>query len=256
MMYLSGTLLNDGVQIGSPHRPHVDQALDISIAEVGSQWFFVFDGRSVMRFTIAEKLQIALLCDLAKAAEERKLDFSFVQRMNEADRVWALSRRYSDLKLGVPLPPEVEAVREVLSMWNDIESDFSVLELEEKARVKAEAHLSDEPRFPGYCIRYGREREQVQITEIFIEDLQEFRRFQGRDIRTIQGRIPIYDRMLPVWRGMRSRNKPVEVECKVTLRLTSDDLIAILGEIVDPQDRGVREDGRWAPNPLGHYFCD
>lgn len=43
-----------------------------------------------MSFTTSEKLQIAMLCDLAKPETQRELDFKFIADVVSSDNIWAL----------------------------------------------------------------------------------------------------------------------------------------------------------------------
>jgi hypothetical protein len=49
-----------------------------------------------MSFTTSEKLQIAMLCDLAKPQSKRELDFEFINRVVSGDdNIWALDFKYT-----------------------------------------------------------------------------------------------------------------------------------------------------------------
>jgi len=64
-----------------------------------------------MTFTTAEKLQIAMMCDLAKPEQKRELDYDFIRDAVESDDIWAVAWRYPGLGLKVPIPPNVAHVQ-------------------------------------------------------------------------------------------------------------------------------------------------
>jgi hypothetical protein len=95
-------------------------------------------GINSMTFTAAEKLQIAMLCDLAKPEKEKELDFEFIREAVSYNDLWALHWQY-------PTPEQVKFVCDVLDMWERLEENFESLDGAEKARVQKESYSSTPP---------------------------------------------------------------------------------------------------------------
>jgi hypothetical protein len=103
-----------------------------------------------MSFTTSEKLQIAMLCDLAKPEGHRELDFEFINRVVSNDDIWALSWKYPGLQLKVETPADVKLVIDILEMWDQIERSFVDLNKVDKIHVKADSYHDHEPKFLGF----------------------------------------------------------------------------------------------------------
>jgi uncharacterized protein len=193
-----------------------------------------------MAFTAAEKLQIAMLCDLAKPPANRELDYEFIDRVVMDDDLWALDTRYPGLELGIKWPPKVKKVADILEMWYQIESGFESLTDADKTRVETESFYRHPPKFLGFS--GNEETDLMSISRLFVNDLSRWEHFRDRDLNSHFPSVGSYQRMLSVWKPLldskiRGSGGPYE--------LTQDELIAILREHVHPEHRKPQAGGGW-----------
>lgn len=184
-----------------------------------------------MSFTTSEKLQIAMLCDLAKPEGQRELDFEFINRVVSGDDIWALSQKYPGLQLKVETPSDVRLVADILEMWDNIESSFAVLNEADKKRVKADSYRDHEPKFLGFD--GNNETNLMAIAIIFTRDLGRWERFSERDLNSHSPSIDVCYRLLSVWRPILD----AKLKTLGPFELTADELIAILRERIHPENR-------------------
>ena len=184
-----------------------------------------------MPFTTAEKLQIAMLCDIAKPADQRELDFRFINSVVSGDQIWALDWKYPGLQLRIETPQIVIVVTDILEMWNHIESSFETLNEADKKRVEADLPYKGKPEFPGFDGNY--EPGLMTIAAILIHDLERWQRFNKRDLNWHWPTVDEYERELAVWRPIKS----AKIEnSEPRFELTADELIAIL-RARDPENQ-------------------
>jgi uncharacterized protein len=193
-----------------------------------------------MSFTTSEKLQIAMLCDLANPEGQRELDFEFINRVVSGDDIWALSWKYPGLQLKIETPADVKLVIDILDMWDHIESSFAALSEADKKRVEADAYHNHEPQFLGFDGNY--ETELVGIARLFIHDLGRWERFKKRGLNSHWPSVDIYDRELAAWQPIR---KAKTQNLGGPYELTADELIAILRERIHPDNRKPTTGGNW-----------
>ncbi len=211
-----------------------------------------------MELTIVEKMQLVMLCDLAKRPRQRVLDFDFIRRAVLNDDLWALNRKYLDWDLDAPMPPEVERVYNILEMWESIEMAYERLDEAEQERVRNESYMLDGPRFPGFfgagrlawTVPEYRRINEVRIARIFIEEIGQFERFKVDD-RYISSDVRIgYDRMFAAWRPINEEMWKKVREKKALFGISADDIICIVRERIEPSKRRMEADGRWTPPEL------
>jgi uncharacterized protein len=193
-----------------------------------------------MSFTTSEKLQIAMLCDLAKPEGQRELDFEFINRVIIDDHIWALSWKYPGLHLKVETSADVKLVIDIIEMWDHIESSFAALSKADKKRVEVDSYYNHEPKFPGFdgnC-----ETELVGIARLLMHDLGRWERFKKRELISNWPSVDIYDRELAAWQPMR---KAKTQNLGGPSELAADELIAILRERIHPENRKPTTGGNW-----------
>jgi hypothetical protein len=196
-----------------------------------------------MTFTTAEKLQIAMLRDLAKPAQKRELDFDFIGDAVLNDDLWAVDWKYSGLQLRVPTPPDVKLVCDVLDMWDRLEHDFAALSPAEKATVQTGSYNSGPPHFEGFD--GNNETELMHIAGLLVNDLDRWSRFKGRELNSHMPSIDIYNRLLGIWQPIWD----VKVKQLGNYKLMPDEMIAILRERIHPTHRQPLPGGGWTFDP-------
>jgi uncharacterized protein len=192
-----------------------------------------------MSFTTSEKLQIAMLCDLAKPEGQRELDFEFINRVVSNDDIWALSRKYPALELKVETPSDVGLVSDILEMWDDIERSFASLNEADKKRVKADSYRDHDPKFLGFD--GNNEINLMAIAIILTQDIGRWERFSERDLNSHSPSIDGYLRSLGAWRPIRD----AKLKTAAPYELTAHELIAILRERIHPENRKPTSGGNW-----------
>jgi hypothetical protein len=197
----------------------------------------------IMTFTTTEKLQIAMLCDLAKPAQKRELDFDFIWEAVTSNDAWALDWKYPGLQLNVPTPPQVTQVMDILEMWERIEESYEGLDPAEKARVETEAYGMGVPRFVGFD--GNNETELMHIARLLVNQLDRWSRYKGRDFNSHMPSIDLYSRLQTVWRPLWDR----KVRQGGNYKFSADELIAILRERIHPTHRKPQSGGGWAYEP-------
>jgi uncharacterized protein YfbU (UPF0304 family) len=192
-----------------------------------------------MSFTTSEKLQIAMLCDLAKPEGQRELDFEFISRVVSDDNIWALSWKYPGLQLKVETPSDVRLVADILEMWDNIESGFAALNEADEKRVKAKTYRDHKPKFLGFD--GNNETNLMAIARILTRDIGRWERFSKRELNSHSQSIDVCYRLLSVWRPISD----AKVKTLGPYELTAGELIAILREWVHPENRKPTTGGNW-----------
>jgi uncharacterized protein YfbU (UPF0304 family) len=192
-----------------------------------------------MTLTTAEKLQILMLCDLSKPAQDRELDFGFIARAVLNGDVWALHWKYPGLGLEVTTPPDVQMVCDVLTMWEHIEESFAKLLPADKARVELESYSGGAPRFLGFD--GNNETELMHIARLLVDDLERWSVFKGRGLNSHSRTIETNERLLNAWRPVWDR-KVMQMR---DYGFSTDELIAVLRERIHPDRRQPAPEGGW-----------
>jgi uncharacterized protein len=190
-----------------------------------------------MAFTTAEKLQLAMLCDLAKPETERELDFEFISTAVSNNDIWALDWKYAGLRLEVETPTNVRMVCDTLDMWENIEESFDKLGPDDRTRVESESLGA--PRFHGFD--GNNETELMHIARLLVDDLDRWSGFKGRDFNSHFPSIDANSRLLIAWRSIRDHKLKKARDYK----LSADELIAILREHIHPEYRKPTSGNNW-----------
>ncbi len=198
-----------------------------------------------MTFTTAEKIQLAMLCDMAKPANERQLDYDFIAEAVLNDDVWALAWKYTGWDLKVPTPDDVKLVCDILEMWDRLETSFDDLIPAEKARVEEESYRMGAPRFPGFD--GNRETELMHIARVLTRPLERWQKFKDRDLNShMPTSAEIYERMLAVWRPLWDK----KLHQTSGYKFTADEIISVMRERIHPERRKIAPDGGWTLIPV------
>jgi uncharacterized protein YfbU (UPF0304 family) len=197
-----------------------------------------------MAFTTAEKLMIAMLCDLAKPPKQRELDFDFIWDSVMDDDAWALAWQHTGLQLDEKTPPDVNRVADLLQMWDVLERSFEALSPAEQKRVSDEPTVLGSVKFVGFD--GNNETRLMHIARIFTRKLDRWERFKDRDLNSHAPTIDSYARMHrafePMWDAMVKSSGPYD--------LSADQIIAVMRERVHPENRVPGPGGAWTLKPL------
>lgn len=158
-----------------------------------------------VRFSDGEKLLITMLGDIYKHLGVRggEIDPGFVGEVIFGGHFWAP-------KWGMPGlfhdheddPREVRFVVDVLDMWDFLESGYKALPKAEKDRVATEANPFGKPvKFTGFD--GNGEATLIGIARFFIEKMDRFTRFSGRDLNAHMPTMGRHREMLSVFEPMR-----------------------------------------------------
>lgn len=197
-----------------------------------------------MAFTVAEKLQVAMLCDLAKPAKDRELDYDFIWNAVTNDDEWALSWRYPGLNLKVKTPPEVTTVCDILEMWDRLETSYEKLSDNDKEQVEKKSYKSGPPRFQGFDGNSDDRR--MHIAHILIKDLERWSRFKDRGLNSHMRNAEVDDRLLSAWRPLWAEKIRTGLSDPSAYGFSADEIAAVMRERIHPEHRQVKADGTWA----------
>jgi len=192
-----------------------------------------------MSFTTSEKLQIAMLCDLAKPQSKRELDFDFINRVISDDNIWTLDFKYPGLQLKAETPPEVRLVMDTLEMWDHIESSFASLKPPEKKRVEDGSYYNHAPKFLGFD--GNNEINLMAIARLLVLDLGRFKRFKSRTLNSHSPSVHVYSRLASAWRPIWD----AKIHSLGPYDFTADELISILREHIHPENRKSTTGSNW-----------
>ncbi|MEJ0096208.1 MAG: YfbU family protein [Methylocella sp.] len=167
-----------------------------------------------MKLSDGEKLILVMLSDIYKhMGIKGEIDAEFVSSAVNTGNAWGLTWKYP----GVFEPEEheratVSEVVDILDMWSSIETAYSELLADERARVdRVKSPLSKTPRFFGFD--GNNESEHIGVASFLIDDLERFSSFKGRDLNShFPGSLDIHRRMLAVFKPIRSTLDPFGAE--------------------------------------------
>lgn len=199
-----------------------------------------------MAFTTAEKLQVAMLCDLAKPAKDRELDFDFIWNAVTNDDEWALAWKYTGLNLQVESPPEVRTVGDILEMWDRLEVGYEKLNDAEKEVFKEKSFESIPPSFEGFD--GNNESGRMHIARLLVKDLDRWSRFKDRGLNSHSRTVDVDDRMLTVWRPLWAEKIHQGAYGRSGYDLSADEIAAVMRERIHPEYREMQPDGSWTLN--------
>ena len=113
-----------------------------------------------------------------------------------------------------------------MTMWTAIEFAYGRLSDDLKQVVTAQVGLG-EPRFSGFD--GNTETEQMATAEFYIEKLDRFQNFEGRDLNAHMPCLDAYRRMLTSFEAT--------VQATHGEPLSADQLVAVLREQIHPENR-------------------
>ncbi len=195
-----------------------------------------------MPFSIAERLQIAILCDLGKAPKDRELDLDFIGRAVANGDLWAITWRYPGLQLDEPEPPAVQHTCDILDMWSVIERSYANLPKADQTALAADKEVGV-PRFQGFD---GNTENALHIANLLVNKLDRWEEFKGRSLNSHFPSLEMHERLLavykPIWEATLANHGGYQ--------LTAEQLRSILREHIHPQYRAYAPDGSWTFNDV------
>lgn len=156
-----------------------------------------------MKLTNPEKMIILMLSEQhIKHKVSSDLNPQMIKRAIISGNTWALSWDNEMITEGSPEEPTPEHVRTVanhLDMWEHLERDFNALNAAGKAEVaKLADPLGKHVMFHGYD--GNNEIEYMSAARFFVDDMNRWSVFKGRDLNSHMPSVEGYDRMLKVYR--------------------------------------------------------
>lgn len=180
-----------------------------------------------MDFSNEQKLIITLLTDIHEALNiQDSVNPRFIQRMVVEEQTWALEWKYPGIfQESEEDKPQIRFVADVLNMWERLEYQVSKFDAAEKAELEQKAGVfGRDVRFRGFD--GNNETDEMSITSIFVEDLDRWSDFKGRDFNAHMRLSDAYRRMLG-----RFAELPYDRE------LTVDEVASVLYEQTHPENR-------------------
>ena len=158
-----------------------------------------------MDFTNQQKLIITLLTEIhANLKITDGLDSDFVQKVVNGGHGWALSWKYQGMFEDSGDDPEsVKYVADVLEMWSFLEESYKNLDANDQNVLADKADpFGSNVKFKGFD--GNNESQYRSIAHIFVDDLDRWSEFKGRDLNSHSATTDVYRRMIPVFDQIRS----------------------------------------------------
>lgn len=178
-------------------------------------------GSEAVRLSDGEKLLAIMMRDVYKHFNiEGEVDADFISGMIYGGHYWAAKSKMGGLFTDYEDDTrDVHFVYDVLDMWRLIEYGYKKLSKKDKDRVEKEAQpFGKHVKFMGFD--GNDETSHLAIAQFLIEEMRLWSQFKGRELNSHCARLPVYRRMLEVFKPMR--------ETLVGTELDADQLIQIL----------------------------
>ncbi len=186
--------------------------------------------RSNVHLSAGERLVALMLCDVLKALpqrSDREFDPEEVREIIGGGHLWALKSTYSwAFNREMDDPTVVDEVYEILQMWEQVQESFDALVPAEKERVLKEADvIGDPPRYEGFD---GNNDEHYGVAFFIIKHMERFDRFEKALNSHSRGTLPMYRRMLDVYKTLEPTGR----------YLSANQLVGIFKARIHPERRG------------------
>jgi uncharacterized protein YfbU (UPF0304 family) len=156
-----------------------------------------------LKLTNPEKLILVMLAEIHETLKIKNgVDTELVKSAIHNDNTWALSWELPGIVGDSPdeTPPQVNEVAEILEMWTLLEEAYESSGNADKQKIETEA--GGKFRFRGFD--GNNETELMSIASFFVNDMEKFARFAGRDFNSHMQSIDIYRRMFAVYDPIRA----------------------------------------------------
>lgn len=172
-----------------------------------------------VRFSDGEKLLLLLMRDLLKHLKvtRAETDVEFISQVIFGGHYWAPKWRMPGVFHGhEDKPANLRVVLDVLEMWDSIERGYDKLSKADRELVAQEAPpFGKRVRFPGFD--GNNEAEYGVIADFLIEKMERFPRFADRDLNPHMPMLPMYERMLSLYKRSRSFEENLGVDKIIAL---------------------------------------
>ena len=161
-------------------------------------------GDGQIKFGSGDKLILSMLCEIYKQLQiNGGINPEFVQAAIDGGHYWGLKLEYPGIFHNYEDKEHVVSeVVDVLEMWSFIESGFGKLSKKDRNFVAAEADpFGQTVIFTGFDGNY--ESEYLHVARFFVDELQRFSVFKGRDLNSHVPLLDAYRRMLGAFEPMR-----------------------------------------------------
>ena len=170
-----------------------------------------------VKFSDGEKLIVMMMGDIYKNLKVKsEIDLEFISEVIYGGHYWApkwewqhLFHDYEDN------PNDVRFVCDVLDMWSFIEEGYEKLSVEDRVQLDKEVGYVQFIGFDG-----NNESSHLGITRFFIEKMNRFSRFKGRELNSHCPVVVRYKRMFEIFEPMR--------KSLVGIRLSANQIAQIL----------------------------
>jgi uncharacterized protein YfbU (UPF0304 family) len=152
-----------------------------------------------------DKLVLTMLCQIIKQLKLKSdIDPTFVEEVIDGGHYWGLSWKYPGIYHGhEDRAAVVSETLDIMDMWYFIERGYKGLSKKDKDRVAAEAvPWGEHATFSGFD--GNNESEYLSVARFFIEHLDRFAEFKGRDLNSHMRSIDADRRMLAAFKGIRT----------------------------------------------------
>jgi uncharacterized protein len=180
-----------------------------------------------MKLSDGERLILIMLSEIHEHLKIKNgVDTKLLKSAIYDGNLWALERQFTGIFHNYEAQPEiVRETTDILDMWRFIETSYQKLSPEDKARIKTEAEPFGEfVRFAGFD--GNSESEYIGVARCFVDELDSFSLFKGRDFNSHLPSVATYRRMYAVFEPLRT-----------SADLTATEIIKILKEKLHPENR-------------------
>jgi uncharacterized protein YfbU (UPF0304 family) len=158
-----------------------------------------------MKLSDGERLILIMLSEIHERLEIKNgVDTKLVKSAIYDGNLWALKRELSGIFHDYEAPDEiVKETTDILDMWRFIETSYERLSPSDKARIKKEAEpFGEHVRFSGFD--GNNESEYIGVARCYVDELDSFSLFKGRDFNSHVPLVAAYRRMYALFEPMRS----------------------------------------------------
>jgi uncharacterized protein YfbU (UPF0304 family) len=156
----------------------------------------------VVHFSDGEKLLLVMVGDLYRhlKIKQPEIDPDFVGEVISGGHYWAPRWRWPGLYHGEDdSPRDLHEVVEVLDMWRTIERGYGALTKKERTQLEKDAEpFGRRVQFPGFD--GNNEATHLSIAHFLVEQMDRFTELAGRDLNSHMPSLPMYRRMLQVYK--------------------------------------------------------
>jgi uncharacterized protein len=158
-----------------------------------------------MKLSDGERLILIMLSEIHERLEIKNgVDTKLVKSAIYDGNLWAMERQFSGIFHKYEASPEiVSEATDILDMWRFIETSYQNLPPADKERIKLEAEpFGEHVRFSGFD--GNSESEYIGVARCYVNELDSFSLFKGRDFDSHVPLVAAYRRMYAVFEPMRS----------------------------------------------------